>query len=356
LTAGFSLDQAAEARRGFLNFEGAVLGVAGALRRDESNRVRSFDQYAQAQWELAERWSLSAGLRHSRVSFVSRDRYIVPGNPDDSGAVSYGAVTPVAGLVFRLSDAVNLYGSLGRGFETPTFNELSYRPSGATGLNFGLRSASSRQWELGVKAELGPRWRLNAAYFQARTADEIVVLGNTGGRSTFQNAGATRRDGIETSLAGRWAGGWSAYLAASYIDARYSRGFLTCAAAPCAAPSTPIAAGNRIPGVARSSLFAELAWSHRPWGLETALEWRQVGRIYVDDQNSDAAPRAGTLALRASLAQQAGRWSFAQFVRVDNLTGRRYAGSVIVNEGNGRFFEPAPGRGFAVKLAGGYAF
>ncbi len=31
-------------------------------------------------------------------------------------------------------------------------------------------------------------------------------------------------------------------------------------------------------------------------------------------------------------------------VRGDNLFARRYAGWVIVNEGNSRFFEPAPGR------------
>jgi iron complex outermembrane receptor protein len=32
--------------------------------------------------------------------------------------------------------------------------------------------------------------------------------------------------------------------------------------------------------------------------------------------------------------------------RAENLADRRVAGSVIVNEGNGRFFEPAPGRGW----------
>jgi len=30
--------------------------------------------------------------------------------------------------------------------------------------------------------------------------------------------------------------------------------------------------------------------------------------------------------------------------RVDNLTDHRYIGSVIVNDGNGRYYEPAPGR------------
>ena len=30
--------------------------------------------------------------------------------------------------------------------------------------------------------------------------------------------------------------------------------------------------------------------------------------------------------------------------RIDNLFGKAYAGSVIVNDANARFFEPAPGR------------
>ena len=34
----------------------------------------------------------------------------------------------------------------------------------------------------------------------------------------------------------------------------------------------------------------------------------------------------------------------AKFLRVENPTDRRYAGSIIVSEARGRFFEPAPGR------------
>jgi iron complex outermembrane receptor protein len=31
------------------------------------------------------------------------------------------------------------------------------------------------------------------------------------------------------------------------------------------------------------------------------------------------------------------------FVRANNLFNKRYVGSVIVNDGNSRFFEPGPG-------------
>ncbi|TWO72011.1 TonB-dependent receptor [Caenimonas sedimenti] len=355
VTAGLYADELVERRQGFQNFSGSTLGVMGAKRRDEDNQVRSFDQYLQGVWN-GERFSLTAGLRHSKVRFDSRDNYIATGNGDDSGKTSFNATTPVLGAVWHLSDTVNLYAAAGRGFETPTFNELAYRASGQPGLNFDLRSATSRQWELGVKAEPLPRWRVNAALFQARTSDEIVVLSNAGGRSTFQNAGSTRRRGFEAALDGRWGEGWSFHLAATWLDAIYASDFLTCTSAPCTTPNALVAAGNRIPGIPRTNVFAELAWRHRPWGLETALEWRHQGEIATDDRNTDSAPRANLFSVRLGLAQQVGRWTVREFLRVDNVAGRKTVGSVIVNEGNRRFFEPAPGRTWLAGVNASYAF
>lgn len=360
VTAGATADELDEDRRGYRNFLGppaapTAVGVMGALRRDENNRVRSFDQYAQAQWH-GERASLTAGVRHSTVRFSSRDRFIVPGNGDDSGSARYEATTPVLGAVWHVSDRLNVYASAGRGFETPTFNELAYRPGGQAGLNFDLRPARSRQFEIGVKAEPAKDWRVNAALFQARTSDEISVLSNSGGRSTFQNVGETRRRGMEAVLTGRWAGNWSTHAALTYLDATYATSFLTCVAAPCTAPGTLVAAGNRIPGVPRWTAYAEVAWRHRPWGLEAALEGRHIGSIAVDDRNTDAAPAATVFNLRVVLAQNVGRWTFREFLRVDNLADRGYVGSVIVNEGSRRFFEPAPGRTWLLGLSAAYAF
>jgi iron complex outermembrane receptor protein len=355
LTAGLSADQLKERRRGLQNFVGTTLGVMGAVRRDEDNRVRSFDQYLQAQWS-GERVSLTAGLRHSRVSFDSNDHFIAGANGDDSGSARYSATTPAVGIVFHATDRLNLYAATGRGFETPTFNELAYRPGGTPGLNFGLKAATSRQWELGAKAELAQQWALNAALFEARTDNEIVVLTNAGGRSTFQNASRTQRRGFEAALTGRLGNGFSVAAVGTWLKATYVDGFLTCVAAPCTNPATPVAAGNRIPGIPRFTGFAELAWQHKPWGLETAVEWRHVGVIPVDDRNTDAAPKTSLWAVRVGLTQKLDRWTFREFVRIDNATDRRYVGSVIVNEGNRRFFEPAPGRSWLAGVNASYAF
>jgi iron complex outermembrane receptor protein len=249
-----------------------------------------------------------------------------------------------------------VYAAAGKGFETPTFNEVSYRPGGQTGLNFGLRPAKSRHWELGVKAEPVRDWRVNAALFEAKTSDEIAVLSNFRGRSTFQNVGKTRRRGMEAALAGRWSEAWSTYAALTYLDATYRSDFLTCVAAPCETPNTRVASGNRIPGIPRVTAYAEVAYKHRPWGLEAALEARHIGRIAVDDRNTDFAPAATVFNLRFSLAQKLDRWTFREFLRVDNIADRNYVGSVIVNEGNSRFFEPAPGRTWLLGVNAAYAF
>jgi iron complex outermembrane receptor protein len=60
--------------------------------------------------------------------------------------------------------------------------------------------------------------------------------------------------------------------------------------------------------------------------------------------------------LRAGLEQRTGGWLFREFVRVDNVTGRAYAGSVIVAESRGRYFEPAPERNVLFGVTASLAF
>jgi hypothetical protein len=51
-----------------------------------------------------------------------------------------------------------------------------------------------------------------------------------------------------------------AQLSYTALDASYREAFATCTVTPCALPNQQIPAGNRILGLARSSLFAALAW------------------------------------------------------------------------------------------------
>ncbi|MNX43061.1 Pesticin receptor precursor [compost metagenome] len=347
LVGGIAYDAMREDRKGYQNFTGTVaspqLGVQGALRRDETNSVYNADPYLQASWQMTQRWTLDAGLRYSTVSFDSNDHYITPGNGDDSGTARYRKALPVAALRYAASDDLSLYASYGRGFETPTFNEISYRPGGLPGLNFGLAPSLSTNLEAGVKARmLGGL--LTAAVFHTGTDDEIVSAGSSGGRTTYQNAGRTRRDGLELGWSGELAPHWRTQFAYTWLNARYADD-----------GSGGIRAGNKIPGIARQSVFASLAWAP-PEGWQAALEGRLLSKIYVNDANDQDAPGYFVAALSAGYIKKLDAWELSAYARVDNLFDKQYVGSVIVNENNGRYYEPAAGRSLGLGLGAAYRF
>jgi iron complex outermembrane recepter protein len=353
LVAGVNYDDLAEARKGYLNYIGSQLGVAGALRRDEANHVYDFDQYVQAQWDPAERWRVVAGVRNSLVEVTSHGHLAVLDAADSE--VRYSAVNPVAGVTYRVTPAVNVYGSYGKGFETPTLNDLAYRSVDGSlpGLNLGLKPAHSDNYEVGIKAG-NELVRANLAAFYIKTKDELAVLQNSSGRTVDQNIGETTRRGLELGLDAKWMGGFSAQLAYTYIKAVVAQPYFTCVAAPCnplTNPSGPppanyllVAAGNFLPAVARNTLYVGLTWNYAPLGFSTTVEALGRAKIYADDRNSDAAAGYWVANLRAGFEQETRHWRFSEFARLDNLANRAYVGSVIVNETNSRFFEPAPGR------------
>jgi iron complex outermembrane receptor protein len=341
--AGLGADRQDQRRRGYENFIGDELGVRGRLRRDEDDAVGDFDQYAQARWQFADDWSAMLGVRHSHVHFRTSDDFVTADNPDDSGGLTYVATTPVAGLVWRPAGHLRVHASWGSGFETPTFNELSYRNDGGAGLNLGLDPARSRNSEVGVKWRLPSRLEAAFDLFRADTRDELAVATSNGGRSTYRNVGRARRQGAEASLSAHFGERWSARMAWTWLDARFRSGFLACGGSGCADPDVPVAAGTRIPGVPRNNLFLALQYSGAH-GWYAGASGNVVGPVSVNDAGSDRAAGYTVIGLDVGHAAAARGGELREFVRIDNLLDRVYAGSVIVNDGNGRYFEPAAGR------------
>ncbi|HUO66873.1 MAG TPA: TonB-dependent receptor, partial [Gammaproteobacteria bacterium] len=225
LVAGLTYDSLDEVRKGYQNFVGTTLGVEGALRRNENNNADTHDAYLQASWHLAPKVTLDAGVRSVDFEFVSHDHYIVGANGNDSGATNFSATLPALGVLYSATDRVHLYLSAGRGFETPTLNELAYRPDGKPGLNLALQAAESDNYELGAKLRLSTSSQLTAAIFETDTTNEIVTQTNVGGRSTYQNASATRRRGTEISWTMSGGTDWHSQVAYTWLDAIYQDGF-----------------------------------------------------------------------------------------------------------------------------------
>lgn len=298
LTVGLDYDQSRDDRRGYQNFNGDQLGVKGELRRDEVDTATSLDPYLQASWAI-DAWTLQAGVRHSTMKMEVDDRYL--SNGDASGSRRYRKNTPSFSVMYAFTPDLHGYLSAGKGFETPTQAEMAYAPVAANApdaFNFGLKPATSSQYEAGLKARLWGNTRVNAAIFQIRTEDEIVVASSLGGRTSYQNAGKTLRRGFELGLESELSEHWNANLAYTRLSATYDSDF--------EAGGKTIGKGKHLPGVPASSLFGELVWKPVE-GISMGWEGMYRSQVYVEDSNSEkAAPSYAVFNWRTRFEQRLG--------------------------------------------------
>ena len=347
--AGLDYDQSQDDRHGYQNFVGDTLGVKGSLQRDEIDTATSFDPFVQANWLLGD-WTFQAGVRHSSMKLDVDDKFL--SNGDASGDKTYRKTTPSVSAMYAFTPTLHGYVSMGSGFETPTQAELAYAPGSVEGFNFALDPSTSKQIEVGVKALLGEGTRVNAALFQIVTEDELVVAESNGGRTSYQNAGRTLRRGFELGVQSQLSEQWSTQLAYTWLQARYDDDFVSGSGATAKA----VDKGNYLPGVPRTTLFGELKWQPRDW-VSTALEGMYRSEVFVEDTNAaKPAPAYAVFNWRARFEQRVEHWTFHQTLRLDNLLDRQYVGSVIVGDGNNRYYEAAPGRAWYAGVGVEYGF
>ena len=146
-----------------------------------------------------------------------------------------------------------------------------------------------------------------------------MTLSNVGGRSTFQNAGATRRRGLEAAWSADLRENLRAQVAYTWLDARYRDAFSTCTVTPCTAPNLTIPAGNRIPGIARESLYGALGWAP-PQGWRGGVEARALSKVCVNDAQHRRRRRlCDRQRQRSAMSPASARSTLTGFARIDNL-------------------------------------
>lgn len=348
LSIGVALDAMKEDRQGYQNFnDTGDKGVKGALRRDEDNTLWNIDPYVQASWQFLPTWRLDTGVRYSNVHYKSKDYYIVGLNGDNSGKTSYEEVLPSVALSWQITPEVLAYASYAKGFETPTFTEMAYPAQGGAS-TLDLKPSTSDTYETGLKSQnqLGD---FTLAVFQTKTKNDIVSAGNLGGRSTFRNADKTLREGVEFAWNKKLWRDLTATASYTYLDATFDANVPEKLDQDDKVLASAIPTGNAIPGIAKNQAYASLAWqpSH---GLYGGVDVQYMDKVYVNDTNSDAAPSYSVTSANVGYAWVMGDWKVNSFARVDNLFDKKYVGSVIVNDGNSRYFEPADGRNWSAGL------
>ncbi len=305
-------------------------GEHGELRKDQKDEAGGLAVYAENALAVTSRLTAVVGLRFDHSIRKSRDAFL--SNGDQSDRREYDPLLPkVGGLYSMPGIAGQIYANASRSYEPPLLLELN----SLTVPGFiDLEGQDAWQFELGVRGRSGPvAW--DVAAYDVELDNEIQNInvqpfpGAPFTVPTYRNAPRTRHYGLETGVEVDLPVG---VARVAYTLARYR--FI----------SDSLFDGNEIPGAPRHHLAAQLRLQHRSGlAVTPSLEWVPSG-YFVDSDNTERNEGWATLGLRAEY--RVAPLGLTAFVAGQNLTDRRYAASVQVDNAAGRSFEPADRRSF----------
>ncbi|RUR33310.1 TonB-dependent receptor [Vreelandella andesensis] len=313
----------------FRNDVGAQ-GAVGEPLADETQTATSAGVFAQGDLALSEQFTLSLGTRFDRVALNVDDTFLA--DEDQSGERTFNEWSGSAGLSYRYRPQHQAYINTGTAFETPTFSEFS-NPLGG-GFNPTVKPQKAWNREIGLRGYIGPlAMDYDLALFSVRVRDELVPY-DEGGRTFYQNAGDTHRDGIELALGWQLADQWRVNSALTLARYEFDK---------FATPSERFD-GNRIPGLPEQTWVNQLTWGNLDQRFAT-LETEYIGDLVADNVNETAVDSYWLLNLRVGDGWQLTEDTrLSAYLGLRNLLDEEHYANVRLNGTFGRFYEPAPGR------------
>ncbi|UCC83374.1 MAG: TonB-dependent receptor, partial [Gemmatimonadota bacterium] len=167
LSAGVDFDRQQDGRVERLRDAESV----GPVALDQDEGVASLGLFAHGGLALARGLDLTLSLRYDRVRFDVDDRLVGADDPNDSGARTMEQWSPLAGLSYRYAPWLNIYGNVGRSFQTPTTTELT---DTLGGFNPDLQPERATNYEVGVKGTAGDRVSYSLALFHVDITDQLI--------------------------------------------------------------------------------------------------------------------------------------------------------------------------------------
>ncbi|MCP4469690.1 MAG: TonB-dependent receptor [Gammaproteobacteria bacterium] len=327
LLMGLDYDRQDDDRRRFHN----LLGVTGAETLDQNELVTSFGGYLQNETKLNDLTEITVGVRYDEVKFDVTDKFLSDG--DDSGKVRLDHVSPMAGITFKSGNNTHLYATISMAFETPTTTEFA-NPDGG-GFNQDLKPQDSTNYEVGIKT-LTNNYQFELALFHIKVEDELTPfeLPAQPGRTFFENAGSSSRDGLEISYSRQL--GEQVNFSMAYTYSNFLFDDFTNAAGDKFD-------GNQIPGLPEDLLHLGFSWFGDS-GFYAKWDTTYTGELYADNANETSVASSSVSNFRLGHNGFYGDWEVSSFLGVNNLFDENYNNNIRINAFGSRYFEPAPER------------
>jgi iron complex outermembrane receptor protein len=292
-------------------------GEAGHTYRHLDSR--QYGLFASDRISFDERWQLILGGRQVRLDERSFDA-----DGDTARHTRRSLFLPNAALVFKPRADLSLYGSYSKGLSLG-----GTAPWFASNADETLAPTTSRQWELGIKQDLG-RINWNAALFQIHQAYQFARP-NGDGTFTYVQQGQQKNTGLELSASGRVSPDLQLSASAAAIRSRVEN------------TGTADYEGHQAINVPRlrASLSADYSVPGAP-GLALLGGARYSGAKYADRDGAVEVGGYTVYDLGARYSTRVGDYPAVLRLVVDNLFDKRYWRDVGEYFGDGYLFQGAP--------------
>ncbi len=297
----------------------------GALLSDNFETRNYYNLFAETNWDLGQKWFLTAGANFNHTRYEYEDRY-TGDSLDPSGNYRFEPIfSPRISLGFRPASRVSVFGTVSHGFSPPSLEE-TLTPEGA--LNPEIQPEKGWNFELGSRGSyLWGKLHYDLAIFHMRVSDLLVARRLAEDQFVGLNAGRTIHNGLELSLNYEysehlffWANyAFSDYTFDKFVDGEndYSGNALT------GAPPHRFTAGMdvRLPSI----------------GLYGFLNYEFTDAFPIRDDNSVYSDSYQVVNLK--LGWQGQVLHFDQgpalmmdiFAGLNNLLNERYASQILIN-------------------------
>jgi iron complex outermembrane receptor protein len=319
-----------------VNSQGQVTGITA----DEQQNATSAGVFLQTELGLTEKLELSAGIRHDQVRMKIDDDLIGPNNPDDSGERTFREWTGSLGLSYRYHPDHQVYATVGNAFETPTFTEFA-REDGRGGFNSEVQPQKALNREAGLRGNFDNGLSYELVAFSVSVDDELIGFDAPNGRTFYDNAGRTSRDGIELALDWSFSLNWRWTSALTLADYRFDS----------FADARGDYADNRLPGQPRRLWHNGLTW-YGSGERFAGIDVQYTSDYFADNANEVEIEDHWLVSLKAGDAWRLGDSGtrLGAHVGIRNLLDEDYFENVRINSFGGRYYEPAAGRTFFAGL------
>ncbi len=274
-------------------------------------------------WNLTPEWSIVGDVKWSQAIRDAKNRLKQSGLDQ-----SWSYISPKLGLIWQPNENLRLYANISRSHEAPTFWEIINAEVSPQNPKIARSSLSPLELQTATTIEIGgngkfgqgqyaPNWALSL--YHSSVKDELMSVSTVNGTpaGTFNYHGGTRHQGIEAGLFGQLPGfaqGHFDYrLAYTFSDFRFLNGEY---------------AGNRIAGVPRHLISAELLYNLQGWRFGPNIRWLP-SKTHTTHANVSSTEQDSYFLLGFKVAYEHDKhWS--AYLTADNLLNKKYASSYVI--------------------------